>query len=107
MVLFETIFGGNYTTDNGTAVCVFEMLVKVLEEWSIADRQVVGLGSDRASVMTVQHNGVRLKAWQPVLVHIHCAAHRVALVTKDAAEGVKSVADYRLCLQHIFKLYKA
>ena len=37
---------------------VFEMLVKVLEEWSIADRQVVGLGSDGASVMTGRHNGV-------------------------------------------------
>lgn len=44
----ETIFLGNYTIDNGTA----EMLVKVLEEWLIAERQVVGLGSDGTSVMT-------------------------------------------------------
>ena len=40
----ETIFLGNYTIDNRTAECVFKMLVKVLEEWSIADRQVVDLG---------------------------------------------------------------
>lgn len=42
-----------------------------------------------------------------MLVHIHCAAHHVTLVMKDATEGVQSVADYRLCLQQIFKLYKA
>ena len=31
----------------------------------------------------------------------------VAFTTKDATEGVQSVADYRLHLQQIFKLYKA
>ena len=38
---------------------------------------------------------------------MHCAAHRVALVTKDATEGIASVSDYRLCLQQPFKLYRA
>ena len=40
-------------------------------------------------------------------MHIHCAAHHVVLKTKDATEGVQSVAGYRLCLQLIFKLCKA
>ena len=47
----KTIFLGNYTIDNGTAECVFEMLVKVLKEWSIADRQVVrrSVSDDRST----------------------------------------------------------
>ncbi|XP_076452735.1 uncharacterized protein C17orf113-like [Babylonia areolata] len=105
----ETLFLGNYTIDRETSECVFDMLVEVLQEWSITDRQLAGLGSDGASVMTGRLNGVgvRLKARQPALVHIHCAAHRVALATKDATENVQSISDYRLCLQQIFKLYKA
>ena len=104
----ENLFLGNYTIENGTAECVFEMLVKVLEEWGITDK-VIGLGSDGASVMMGVHNGVgvRLKRQRPALVHIHCAAHRVALATKDATESVDSVAEYRKCLQQIFKLYRA
>ncbi|XP_076436211.1 uncharacterized protein C17orf113-like [Babylonia areolata] len=91
----ETLFLGNYTIDRGTSECVFDMLVEVLQEWSITDRQLAGLGSDGASVMTGRLNGVgvRLKARQPALVHIHCAAHRVALATKDATENVQSISD--------------
>ena len=47
----ETVFLGNYTTDNGTAACVFAKLVKVMAEWGIVNVQVAGLGSDGASVM--------------------------------------------------------
>ena len=85
------------------------MLVKVLEEWSIVIRQVVGLGLDGASVMTGQHNSiiVQLKGQQPPMVYIHCAVKRVALALKDEMEGVQSVQDCKLCLQQIFKLYKA
>ena len=103
------LFLGNYTIDNGTAACVFAKLVEVMAEWGIVKAQVAGLGSDGASVMTGIHNGVgtQLKGLQPTLVHVHCAAHRVALVTKDATEGIASVSDYRLCLQQLFKLYRA
>ena len=82
--------------------------MQVLSDWGITDR-VIGLGSDGASVMTGKHTGVgvRLKRLRPALVHIHCAAHRVALAAKAATESVDSVADYRKSLQLIFKLYKA
>ena len=97
------IFLRNYTTDNGTAECAAGYAFEI-EEWSIVIRQV-----DRASVTTGQHNGVGvwLKGWQPELVHTQCAAHRVALAMKNAKEGVQSVAENSLCLQQIFKTYKA
>ena len=81
----------------------------VMQEWGIQDGQVAGLGSDGASVMFGIHTsvGVRLKQCQPSLVHVHCIAHRVALAAKDATEGVLTISDYRLCLQQIFKLYRA
>ena len=48
-----------------------------------------------------------MKGKQPKLVHVHCGAHRCALAAKDATDGVDSIADYRLCLQQLFKLYRA
>lgn len=103
------VFLGNYTIDNGTAECVYENLVKVMEEWGIPADQLSGFGSDGASVMTghLSGVGVRLKQLQPALVHVHCVAHRVALAAKDATNNINSVSDYRLCLQQLYKLYKA
>ena len=50
------------------------MLVKVLEEWSIMDRQVVGLGSDGASVMTGRHNGVGVRLTARTGAHSLCSS---------------------------------
>ena len=106
--IVENLFLGNYTINSGTAECVFDVLLRVLDDWGITDR-VIGLGSDVASVLTGKHNGVgvRLKRLRPALVHIHYAAHCVALAAKAATKNVDSVADYRKSLQLIFKLYKA
>ena len=80
-----TIHVWNYTIDNVTAgfFCCWNV-GKSSEGVVNWDKQVVGLGSDGAQVMRGWHIGVGvwLKGWQPVLVHIHCAAHCVALATK-------------------------
>jgi hypothetical protein len=107
----ETVFLGNYTIDNGTAECVHNKLQEVLKEWNIDEHRprLAGFGSDGASVMTGIHNGVgaRMKALQPAMAHVHCVAHRCALAAKDATGNVETIADYRLCLQQLFKLYRA
>ncbi|KAK7485624.1 hypothetical protein BaRGS_00023073 [Batillaria attramentaria] len=45
--------------------------------------------------MTGRHNGVgvRLQHQQLALVHVHCAAHRVALATKDVTEVVTELEE--------------
>ena len=107
----DTVYLGNYTIDNGTAETVHSKLQEVLREWGIEEDRprLAGLGSDGASVMTGIHNGVgaRMKRLQPKLVHVHCIAHRCALAAKDATGSVDSVADYRICLQQLFKLYRS
>ncbi|XP_070206187.1 uncharacterized protein C17orf113-like, partial [Littorina saxatilis] len=107
----ETVFLGNYTIDNGTAECVYAKVREVLREWGIDEDhpRLAGLASDGASVMTGQITGVgvRMKEKQAKLIHLHCIAHRTALATKDATNSDETVADYRLCLQNLFKLYRA
>ena len=82
-----TTFIGNYTILAGDAETVFTKLTDVLREKGIDCVKVVGLGSDGASVMTGPITGVgkRLSAISPHLVHVHCVAHRVALVASNAA----------------------
>ena len=76
----------NYTVPAGDAETVYNKVREVLGEEGIDARRVVGLGSDGASVMFGWYNGVgvRMAAESPHLVHVHCIAHRVALVASNA-----------------------
>ncbi|XP_067657737.1 uncharacterized protein C17orf113-like [Haliotis asinina] len=104
----DTVFLGNFSVHSGTAECITEKVKEVLSEWNISLEQLVGLGSDGASVMTGRRAGVgvRLQPESPFLVHVHCVAHRVALASADAAKVSKYVAEYRKTLNEIYKLYE-
>ena len=54
----------------------------------------MGLGTDGATVMTGQNMGVTglLLRENPQMLNVHCLAHRVALVTSQAAQ-------YFFCLE--------
>ena len=58
-----------------------------LNDHTVPYEKVAGLGSDGAAVMTGVHNGVgvQLKQVYPLLVHVHCMAHRLALAVSQAA----------------------
>lgn len=103
-----TTFCGNYTVNAGDAETVFEKVRDVLHEKGIDCRNVVGLGSDGASVMFGTHNGVgaRMNAICPHLVHVHCVAHRVALVASNSAKDSQKVADFRRALNNIHFYFK-
>ena len=63
---------------------------------------MVGFGSDGASVMTGYRNGVASKIKRNVqhVFSIHCVAHRLALASGDAADKV----DYLTTLSSTLKL---
>ena len=43
----------------------------------------------------------------PMLVNYHCIAHKLALVTSQAADGVQFLVDYQSVLTVIFYYFKA
>ena len=81
---------------------------EVLEKKKIDLQKVKGLGSDGASVVCGKHNGVgvRLQMDCPYLIHVHCAAHRVALVASNAARDTQKVADCRRVLNNVHFYFK-
>ena len=77
---------------NGTAETVERYLTTYLESKNIPISRMVGFGTDGASVMTGKHNGVaaHLKHRQPILISVHCIAHRLALAAGQSDESVRT-----------------
>ena len=71
--------------------------------------KVSRFGSDGASVMTRLGKGVtgRLKELNHHILNIHCIAHRLALCTSQAAEGIKSLKRYQDWITSLFYYFKA
>ncbi|XP_076463272.1 uncharacterized protein C17orf113-like [Babylonia areolata] len=104
----HTTFCGNYTVSAGDAETVFNKVSQVLNQKGIDTVKVIGLGSDGASVMFGKNSGVGVRLQQicPHLVHVHCAAHRVALVASNAARDTPKVADCRRVLNSVHFYFK-
>ena len=70
--------------------------------------KVAGFGSDGAAVMTGVCNvvGVQLKQVYPLLVHVHCMAHRLALVVSQAAGEIPQLKAYQLYINNIYHHYQ-
>ena len=66
--------------------------------------KVFGLGSDGASVMTGHKGGVRalMKKGNPMLVNVHCLAHRLALCTRQAASNIAKLKNYQQIITDIY-----
>ena len=56
--------------------------------------KVIGLGSDRASVMASDIRGINgmLKKQNPFLVFEHCVAHRLNLAVSQSCNGISGMA---------------
>ena len=80
----------NISIVDGKAETVYDSILNWLQENGISITKVSGFGSDGASVMTGRLNGVgvKLKSLNPRIIHIWCAAHRLALVSYWAAKRV-------------------
>ena len=84
------------------ANAIVAAISKVLkEDYGVEINKCFGFGS---SVMTGRENGVAaiLKRESPYLTAIHCAAHRLALASSQAATGIPVIVQYRRTLSAIY-----
>ena len=67
------------------------------------------LGTDGARAMTGMCEGLTgyMTRDNPMLVNYHCIAHKLALITSQAADGVQFLVDYQSVLTGIFYYFKA
>ena len=101
-------FCANIEVINGTAETIYNAIMEWLESIGVNIAQVSGFGSDGAAVMTGRRTGVgvRLQQVNPRIIHVWCAAHRVALVSYWAAKGVPYLQKVQETLVNIYNFYE-
>ena len=89
---------------DGKGSSIFAAIKKELETRGIPLKKVYGLGTDGASVMTGRKTGLtgHFLRENPHLANTHCGAHRVALVSEQAADSVKAIQDFRNAVTSIY-----
>ncbi|XP_015767968.1 PREDICTED: zinc finger protein 862-like [Acropora digitifera] len=104
----ETRFVTNVHVADGTAATITESITKALNQRNVPLQKVTGLGSDGASVMTSNKEGVtgKLQQLNPKIVNIHCIAHRLQLCFFQAANKVKYLKEFQELLTNIFYYFK-
>ena len=103
----ETKFLGNVKMTDGTANSITKTLLQVLAQRDLKVTQMIGFGSDGASVMTGRQAGVGAQLAQHAhsLVSIHCMAHRLALVCFDAVKENPYLNEYRSMLGKLYAYF--
>ncbi|PFX15955.1 hypothetical protein AWC38_SpisGene19803 [Stylophora pistillata] len=78
-----------------------------MERRNLHKDKMTGFGSDGASVMRGKNNGVskQMKDDSPFLVSIHCMAHRLALCTSQAANGIPYLAKFKEILTDLYRYF--
>ena len=86
---------GLYEASSTTAEALFEMVRDALARTQLKIENVRGQCYDGAANMAGAISGLqaRVKAEEPRAVYIHCTAHRLNLVIRDALDGVREVRD--------------
>ena len=86
----ELHFLENINVRDGKAETITSAINMLMQKRNLQKNKMTGFGSDGASVMTSKNNGVakRMKDDSPYLISIHCMAHRLALCTSQAANGI-------------------
>ena len=89
------------------AVSIEGALEGVLEDYGLNYNSCFGFSSDGASVMTGHENGVAalIKRKNSYLISVHCAAHRLALASSQAADKVEVIAQYQKSLSIIYSYF--
>ena len=107
----STHFVTNMKIESATGVAIYNELKYVMNKQSrvIPPSKVLGLGTDGAKVMTGTGKGLTgyMLRDNPMLLNYHCIAHRLALVTSQAANAVPYLVDYQNTLTGIFYFFKA
>ena len=102
----ETRFLSNVQITTGTADAetITKCVLAELASYELDPEDMSGIGTDGASVMTGRKNGVvvKLKQHSPNLIGVHCAAHRCALATSQAANSIDEIKAYARTVSNVF-----
>ena len=100
----STFFLSDVRLHAATGKAIFDSIKSELDKRRIPITKVFGLGTDGARVMTGEKNGLtgHFLRVNPHLKNTHCSAHRIALVSEQAAENVPAVRDFRKTLESIY-----
>ena len=103
-----TQFIGARSLEVTNADGIMAAVLKLMEDRALDMKEVVGLATDGASVMTGVKTGVatRLKEINPAMITIHCMAHRLQLLSEKAANCVPYVVKYIAVLNEFAKALK-
>ena len=95
----KTVFMDCVSVPDGKALTVVNAIKTVITKFGVDISKVVGLGSDGASAMASELNGVNglLMQENPFLVFSHCVAHRLSLAVSQACAGITEM----VALQHV------
>ena len=104
----QTRFVTNVHVADGTAATITESITKALNQRNVPLQKVTGLGSDGASLMTSNKEGVtgKLQRLNPKIVNIYCTAHRLQLCASQAANKVKYLKEFQQLLINTFYYFK-
>ncbi|KAK6165100.1 hypothetical protein SNE40_023659 [Patella caerulea] len=94
----------------GSSANAETIVAKVIEELKLKKlniKNLVGIGTDGASVMTGKKNGVivKLRKHSPALIGLHCSAHRLSLAASQAANSVEQVKAYSKTSNSVFHYF--
>ena len=75
---------------DGCAATVFQALTDVLKHFEVPYKKVVGLGTDGASVMASDRNGLNglVKRENPFCIYVHCVCHRLNLAVSQVCKDM-------------------
>ena len=95
---------------DGKAATILDTLKAVLAEKRLPHHvlsKVFGLGSDGAAVMTGVKGGVSglVKKENPMIVNVHCLAHRLVLCTSQAATDIPALKGYQQIITDIYHTF--
>ena len=94
--------------NDGRAETITNKIKEELVSANLPISKMTAFGSDGASVLTGEKNGVwaKLKEVNPSLIANHCKDHRLALACRDSYKSVKIVKRLDDTLDNLHKYYK-
>ena len=100
----QTTFLKCKTIRDGTANTVLEATIDILQSFGIRPLKVMGLGTDGASVMASDRNGLNglMKELNPHSIFVHCVCHRLALAVSQACKDIEDIATVTKILSTVY-----
>ena len=94
--------------DGVTAADIHGALLEILNSKDIPLSNLIALGTDGASTMVGKRNGVttKFKNENSNIISVHCAAHRLALASSQAANKIPGLVDYQATVNCIYAYFR-